>query len=178
MAILYIGPQKRPDFSTDYYLSPLLAPSELLAALPPVYMICGEKDPLVDDVVLFAGKVRQARKKHNRNDYCFEVEEEGEKHQVRLKLIKGISHGFLAMTSLLPEAIGAVACCAGWFEEIFEHEDEKRRLLAEKREEEWEERWGKRVGMKETDIMSRRRRQLIRMLQQEHDDEDEGHLTN
>ncbi|OCH95128.1 alpha/beta-hydrolase [Obba rivulosa] len=62
MAILYIGPHRNPDFSTDYYLSPILAPSRLLAHFPPLRMSCGEKDPFVDDTVIFAGRVREAKR--------------------------------------------------------------------------------------------------------------------
>jgi hypothetical protein len=62
MAILYIGPHRNPDFATDYHISPILAPSHLLAHFPPVYMQCGEKDPFVDDTVVFAGKIREAKR--------------------------------------------------------------------------------------------------------------------
>lgn len=55
MAILYVGPKQNPDFQTDYYISPILAPEGLLAQFPPVLMICGEKDPFVDDTVIWAG---------------------------------------------------------------------------------------------------------------------------
>lgn len=48
MVILYIGPQNRPDFATDYFLSPLLTPDEILAKFPRVFLICGENDPFVD----------------------------------------------------------------------------------------------------------------------------------
>ncbi|KAF8650416.1 hypothetical protein AX16_005222 [Volvariella volvacea WC 439] len=62
MAILYIGPHQNPDFSTDYYISPILTPKELLAQFPPLLMQCGEKDPFVDDTVIFAGRVREAKR--------------------------------------------------------------------------------------------------------------------
>lgn len=62
MAILYIGPKRNPDFETDYYISPILAPSHILAHFPPVYLICGERDPFVDDTVIFAGKIREAKR--------------------------------------------------------------------------------------------------------------------
>lgn len=64
MAILYVGPRRNPDFETDYYISPILSPPHLLAHFPPVYLICGERDPFVDDTVIFAGKIREA--KHRR----------------------------------------------------------------------------------------------------------------
>ncbi|WVF72296.1 hypothetical protein IAT40_007109 [Kwoniella sp. CBS 6097] len=62
MAILYVGPRRNPDFETDYYISPILSPPHLLAHFPPVYLICGERDPFVDDTVIFAGKIREAKR--------------------------------------------------------------------------------------------------------------------
>lgn len=62
MALLYIGPHHDPDFATDYRISPVLAPAHLLAQFPPLLMQCGEKDPFVDDTVVFAGRVREAKR--------------------------------------------------------------------------------------------------------------------
>lgn len=62
MCILYLGPKQNPDFSADYYISPILAPMALLAHFPPVLMICGEKDPFVDDTVILAGRIREAKR--------------------------------------------------------------------------------------------------------------------
>ncbi|KAI0775696.1 Alpha/Beta hydrolase protein [Trametes elegans] len=62
MAILYIGPHRNPDFEADYQLSPILAPDRLLAQFPPLLMSCGEKDPFVDDTLVFAGRVREAKR--------------------------------------------------------------------------------------------------------------------
>jgi hypothetical protein len=62
MAILYIGPYRNPDFATDYQLSPILTPAHLLAQFPPLLLQCGEKDPFVDDTVIFAGRVREAKR--------------------------------------------------------------------------------------------------------------------
>ena len=62
MIILYIGPHHRPDFGSDYLLSPCLAPDSLLAAFPRTWMLTGERDPLVDDTVIFAGRLRQAKR--------------------------------------------------------------------------------------------------------------------
>lgn len=62
MAILYIGPHRNPDFATDYFISPILTPSSFLAQFPPLLMQCGEKDPFVDDTVIFAGRVREAKR--------------------------------------------------------------------------------------------------------------------
>jgi hypothetical protein len=124
MAILYIGPNKRPDFSTDYHLSPLVAPESIIAQFPPVYLICGERDPLVDDSVLFAGRVRAAKRRFattttSEEDIEIESDDEQDCDGVRIKLIRGLSHGFMHMIAAVPEALGAVHCCSGWFEEIF-----------------------------------------------------------
>lgn len=62
MAILYIGPHRNPDFYSDYHISPILTPAHLLAQFPPLLMQCGEKDPFVDDTVIFAGRVREAKR--------------------------------------------------------------------------------------------------------------------
>ncbi|KAK7687173.1 hypothetical protein QCA50_009677 [Cerrena zonata] len=67
MAILYIGPHRNPDFASDYHISPLLAPAALLARFPPLLMSCGEKDPFVDDTVIFAGRVREAKRQRLRD---------------------------------------------------------------------------------------------------------------
>ncbi|KAH8814771.1 Alpha/Beta hydrolase protein [Flagelloscypha sp. PMI_526] len=62
MAILYIGPYQNPDFTSDYYLSPILTPDHLLAQFPPMLLQCGERDPFVDDTVIFSGRIRQAKR--------------------------------------------------------------------------------------------------------------------
>lgn len=64
MGLLYIGTSPSPPhFATDYLLSPLIAPDDLLARFPPLRVLCGEKDPLVDDSVIFSGRVRQVKLK-------------------------------------------------------------------------------------------------------------------
>ncbi|KAJ4307218.1 hypothetical protein N0V88_000597 [Collariella sp. IMI 366227] len=61
MIILYVGPHNRPDFSQDYLLSPILAPDVLLSKFPKTYFLTGERDPLVDDTVVFAGRLRRVK---------------------------------------------------------------------------------------------------------------------
>ncbi|KAJ1977288.1 hypothetical protein H4R34_003639 [Dimargaris verticillata] len=63
MAILYIGPNRRPDFARNYYLSPVVAPDHILAQFPPTSFVCGEKDPFVDDTVVLAARIREAKAK-------------------------------------------------------------------------------------------------------------------
>jgi acetyl esterase/lipase len=55
MALMYLAESPlKPDFENDFYLSPLVAPNTILALFPKTYLICGEKDPLVDDTGMFA----------------------------------------------------------------------------------------------------------------------------
>ncbi|KAL8666385.1 MAG: hypothetical protein Q9202_001408 [Teloschistes flavicans] len=124
MIILYVGPHTRPDFSTDYLLSPLLAPEALLARFPKTYFLTGERDPLVDDTVIFAGRLRQA--KHNLFVQRKELgllhhakETFDEREHVEVTLIPGISHGFLQFVSVFPEGWGHIYRVAGWIEELF-----------------------------------------------------------
>ncbi|KAI9760021.1 MAG: hypothetical protein M4579_001960 [Chaenotheca gracillima] len=127
MIILYVGPHNRPDFSTDYLLSPLLAPESLLAHFPKTYFLTGERDPLVDDTVVFAGRIRQAK-----HAYWIQQKELGllspreirtgfqEAEHVRVALIPGISHGFLQFVGVFPEGWRHIFRCATWMEEIFD----------------------------------------------------------
>ncbi|KAK3076568.1 hypothetical protein LTS18_012660 [Coniosporium uncinatum] len=129
MIILYIGPHNRPDFSTDYLLSPLLAPEQLLAEFPKTYFLTGERDPLVDDTVIFAGRVRQAKyaKWLERKELGLssgrEAREFVEMEHVEVTLIPGISHGFLQFVSVFPEGWRYIFRCARWMREIFDRVD-------------------------------------------------------
>jgi acetyl esterase/lipase len=124
MIILYIGPHHRPDFSTDFLLSPLLAPESLLAKFPRTWMLTGERDPLVDDTVIFAGRLRQAKRAE-----WLTAKELGldwargtfrEEDWVNVDLIPGISHGFLQFVSVFPEGWKYIFRCAKWMQEAFE----------------------------------------------------------
>jgi len=123
MAILYIGPQNKPNFETDYLLSPLLAPSELLVLFPKTYLMCGEKDPLVDDTIVMAGRIREAKRaaRIRRRGITMSSKEETDKDWVEMMLIRGVSHGFLQMTSFLKEGRVAVDKIGTWLEELFLH---------------------------------------------------------
>jgi acetyl esterase/lipase len=121
MVILYIGPDNRPDFQTDFFLSPVVAPESLLARFPRVYFLTGERDPLVDDTVIFAGRIRaakQAVRRHRRELGLKTKEPDGD--EVEVSLIQGISHGFLQMASLFPEATREMRKCALWLNRILE----------------------------------------------------------
>ncbi|ORX39743.1 Alpha/Beta hydrolase protein [Kockovaella imperatae] len=144
MAILYIGPHRNPDFETDYYISPILAPPHLLAQFPPVYLICGERDPFVDDTVIFAGKIRDAKRhrkaeaESKQNGARFgeglrmttsardqagksdRILRETEEDWVVARIIAGWGHGFLQMASLMKEVDSIMTEMADWIDESFE----------------------------------------------------------
>jgi acetyl esterase/lipase len=107
MVLLYIGPNARPDFSTDYLLSPILAPDEILEAFPKTYFLTGERDPLVDDTVLLAGRLRKVKGRSGITD------------AVEVVLVPGISHGFMSFVGVYPEGWGHIYRCARWIEEAF-----------------------------------------------------------
>lgn len=121
MVILYIGPHNRPDFTTDFLLSPIVAPESLLARFPKTFFLTGERDPLVDDTVIFAGRIRQAKQAvwRHRRDMGLErgnASDDG----IEVSLIPGISHGFLQMGALYPEAAREINRCARWLRELLE----------------------------------------------------------
>ncbi|GAA5864223.1 hypothetical protein JCM3774_001261 [Rhodotorula dairenensis] len=143
MALLYVGPRNAPDLHSDYHLSPIFTPSHLLAQFPPVYMSCGERDPLVDDTVIFAGKIREAKEARKMDILAREARhgdglrmstsgkkrdplvDENEDDWVRTCIIAGWSHGYLQMVSLLPAAERVIAMHADWIVEAFETAAEK-----------------------------------------------------
>ncbi|KAJ9608617.1 hypothetical protein H2200_006388 [Cladophialophora chaetospira] len=123
MIILYVGPYNRPDFTTDHLLCPAVAPEGLLAKFPKTYFLTGERDPLVDDTVIFAGRVRQAKLHlfRERQEVGLEKSsaEFNEKDHVEVTLIPGISHGFVSFVSIFPEGWKHIFRCGKWIEEIF-----------------------------------------------------------
>lgn len=135
MIILYIGPHTRPDFSTDYLLSPLLAPEALLARFPRLCMLTGERDPLVDDTVIFAGRVRQAKgvRARERRELGLPLDGGGGggegkglgdgEEWVKVVLVPGISHGFLQFGGIFPEGWRWIFRCARWMGEILREAD-------------------------------------------------------
>ncbi|WVQ77997.1 hypothetical protein IAT38_000078 [Cryptococcus sp. DSM 104549] len=157
MAILYIGPRRNPDFETDYYISPLLAPPHLLAHFPPVYLICGERDPFVDDTVIFAGKVREAKRarrsqaettalgksarygeslrmstgKSRGRQAAAEMPDpilrETDDDWVQMRIIEGWGHGFMQMSALMREVDPVLVEMADWIDDSFERAKERQR---------------------------------------------------
>jgi len=128
MIILYIGPHNRPDFTQDYLLSPVLAPDSLLCLFPKVYFLTGERDPLVDDTVIFAGRLRKAKALMHEQESGRDTRlkrEFDDRDVVEVALIPGISHGFLQFVGCFPEGWKHIHRCGRWIEEIFARSEER-----------------------------------------------------
>ena len=127
MIILYVGPYNRPDFSTDFLLCPLHAPEALLARFPKTYFLTGERDPLVDDTVIMAGRIRQAKSNlfvaRKELGLVKDKKEFDETDHVEVMLIPGISHGFFQFVGIFTEGWNHIFRCARWMEEIFDVND-------------------------------------------------------
>ncbi|KAF1807034.1 Alpha/Beta hydrolase protein [Mucor lusitanicus] len=151
MAILYLGPHASPDFENDYLLSPVHAPEDLLAHFPKTYMMCGEKDPLVDDTVIFAGRIRQAKRKYRQDS---PLDQDYPTHDgVRVKFLEGMSHAFLQMMPFLPEAHQATKTIGDWVVELANtsHHVKSDHHVAE-------------IITSEKDMIHRRKQQLVKGL--------------
>jgi acetyl esterase/lipase len=148
MIILYIGPHSRPDFSTDYLLSPLLAPEALLTRFPKTYMMTGERDPLVDDTVIFAGRLKQAKLAHwnNRKELGLVRERDVfvDTDHVNVVLIPGISHGFLQFAGIFPAGWKYISRCSRWMADLFREADMRAELAEEGEETDY---FGNEAGM-------------------------------
>ncbi|ORY77743.1 Alpha/Beta hydrolase protein [Protomyces lactucae-debilis] len=124
MALLYVGPDNKPDFETDYLLSPIRAPTDILAKFPKTFFLCGEVDPFADDTIIMAGRIREAKRAaaQRRRDISMSsaTANVDERQYVEMTLVRGISHGFLQMRAILPEARNSIARCRSWMEEILE----------------------------------------------------------
>jgi acetyl esterase/lipase len=128
MIILYIGPHNRPDFSQDYLLSPILAPDSLLSMFPKTYFLTGERDPLVDDTVIFAGRLRRAKQAKHEAEQASDVrlrKEFDDRDVAEVTLIPGISHGFLQFVGVFPEGWKYIFRCSRWMEHIFAASEER-----------------------------------------------------
>lgn len=133
MILLYVGPHNRPSFADDYYLSPILAPPSLLARFPKTYFLTGERDPLVDDTVIFAGRLRKAKaeayeKEKERGEHL--AKEFDDRDVVEVALIPGISHGFMQFAGVYSEGWSHIFRCARWIDDLFELSDTNEKMKA------------------------------------------------
>ncbi|KAG0345037.1 hypothetical protein BG004_004015 [Podila humilis] len=92
LMVMYIGGDPTLDHKTDYLVSPIHTPDSILAQYPRTYIITGEKDPLVDDSIIFMAKMRRAKRAAG-------VDLESD----ILRIVSGVSHAFMQMTGIVPE---------------------------------------------------------------------------
>ncbi|KAL2077262.1 hypothetical protein ACEWY4_026766 [Coilia grayii] len=84
------------------YVSPLLAPSNLLMGLPPLHIVASALDGLLDDSVMFAKRLRSLGQ------------------PVTLTVIEDLPHGFLSLSQLCKETEEALEICTQRIREVFE----------------------------------------------------------
>ena len=76
--------------------------------VPPCFIHVGEVDPLVDDSVLFARRLRLA----------------APDRPVKLHIIPGISHAYMHMSVILPEGKQAIQLSIEWLRELLNEPSE------------------------------------------------------
>nr|XP_048296404.1 hormone-sensitive lipase isoform X1 [Myodes glareolus] len=75
------------------FMSPLLAPDNMLKTLPPVHMVACALDPMLDDSVMFARRLRDLGQ------------------PVTLNVVEDLPHGFLSLAALCRETRQAAELC-------------------------------------------------------------------
>ncbi|XP_051692317.2 hormone-sensitive lipase isoform X3 [Oryctolagus cuniculus] len=91
------GATHMPLFSSPIvknpFMSPLLAPDNMLKTLPPVHIVACALDPMLDDSVMFARRLR-----------CLG-------QPVTLRVVEDLPHGFLSLAALCRETREATELC-------------------------------------------------------------------
>eukprot|EP01135_Chromosphaera_perkinsii_P009737 Nk52_evm2s1869 gene=Nk52_evmTU2s1869 len=91
-----------PEHKNNYYMSPLLAPDECLKLLPPTYIVSAELDPLLDDSLDFARRLRRLGR------------------EVHFRTVRNVPHGFLSFTEGGESAKNAVRLCVAYLHRMFD----------------------------------------------------------
>ncbi|KAM5237195.1 hormone-sensitive lipase isoform 2-T2 [Ctenodactylus gundi] len=91
------GPTRMPLYSAPIvknpFMSPLLAPDNMLKTLPPVHIVACALDPMLDDSVMFARRLRAVGQ------------------PVTLRVVEDLPHGFLSLAALCRETRQAAELC-------------------------------------------------------------------
>ncbi|XP_038623156.1 hormone-sensitive lipase isoform X2 [Tachyglossus aculeatus] len=82
------------------FMSPLLAPDGMLKGLPPVHIVACALDPMLDDSVMFARRLRAVGR------------------PVTLQVVEDLPHGFLSLAALCRETRQATALCVDRIRQI------------------------------------------------------------
>ncbi|XP_063041909.1 lipase, hormone-sensitive a [Engraulis encrasicolus] len=84
------------------YVSPLLAPTDLLKGLPPLHIVASALDAMLDDSVMFAKRLRSIGQ------------------TVTLTVVEDLPHGFLSLSQLSKETQEASEICTQRIREVLE----------------------------------------------------------
>ncbi|XP_044028811.1 lipase, hormone-sensitive a [Siniperca chuatsi] len=101
--LAFIRPTSCPIIRNPF-VSPLLAPNNLLRGLPPVHIVASALDALLDDSVMFAKKLRDMGQ------------------PVSLTVVEELPHGFLSLSQLAKETEVAAEICVEKIRKIFQQE--------------------------------------------------------
>ncbi|XP_068780375.1 hormone-sensitive lipase isoform X1 [Struthio camelus] len=97
------------------YMSPLLAPDAMLRGLPPVHLVACALDPMLDDSVMLARRLRALGR------------------PVTLQVVPDLPHGFLSLAPLCPETRRAAALCTRLIRDVLRPPAPRRDSLAPRR---------------------------------------------
>ncbi|XP_058052070.1 hormone-sensitive lipase isoform X3 [Ahaetulla prasina] len=86
-------PLEQSPIVKNPFMSPLLAPDEMLKGLPPIHIVACALDPMLDDSVMFAQRLRALGQ------------------PVTLRVVQDLPHGFLSLSQLCRETRQASAVC-------------------------------------------------------------------
>ncbi|MED6291398.1 hypothetical protein CHARACLAT_023169, partial [Characodon lateralis] len=89
----------------DPFCSPLLAPDSMLKGLPPVHIVACALDPMLDDSVMFAKRLRSVEQ------------------PVTLCIVDDLPHGFLSLSQLSKETREAANVCVERIRAVFNQKD-------------------------------------------------------
>ncbi|XP_055760129.1 hormone-sensitive lipase-like isoform X1 [Salvelinus fontinalis] len=87
------------------YMSPLLAPDSMLRGLPPIHLVACALDPMLDDSVMFAKRLRNVDQ------------------PVTLCVVDDLPHGFLSLSQLSRETREAANVCVNRIRDVFDQKD-------------------------------------------------------
>uniref|UniRef100_A0A3P8U169 Hormone-sensitive lipase n=1 Tax=Amphiprion percula TaxID=161767 RepID=A0A3P8U169_AMPPE len=102
--LAFVRPTSCPIIRNPF-VSPLLAPSNMLRGLPPVHIVASALDALLDDSVMFAKKLRDMNQ------------------PVSLTVMEDLPHGFLSLSQLAKETEVATEICVARIRAIFQQEN-------------------------------------------------------
>ena len=84
----------------DHFVSPLYAPDHLMSKLPPCMIVCGDRDPLLDDSLELESRLKKLGVR------------------VELKVHEGLTHGYVAMETRIKEARNSIDLMAKWINKM------------------------------------------------------------